>query len=65
MPAARRVGAEAQAEMLTDADPVALGMIVAATTTAEVAVHAPVLDHQTADTIDHMATVAIDRKSVV
>lgn len=45
--------------MLTDADLIAIGMIATETTIAEVVVHALVLDHQTADTTDHMATVVM------
>ena len=55
MLAALRVGAEAQAEMLTDADLVAIGMTE--TTTAEVVAHALALGPQMADTTDHMVAM--------
>lgn len=52
MLAALRVGAEAQAEMLTDVDLVAIGMTE--TTTVEVVAHALALGPPMADTTDHM-----------
>lgn len=62
---ATRVGAEAQAEMLTDADLVAIGMahtttlVAMETTTAGVDVLALVLDPQATDITDNRVTIVM------